>query len=257
MHVPPPFCLCPSVMSWGQALAQAIKEAKEQHPDMSVTKVVVHKETEITPEDGEDWPQVRGDADWFSWLGRGWHVAWGAFLSSFTWLLPFLFSLTGMAGLVTKRMENCLAGAGWFHIWRFCPGDFGCALPVRGHRNSRVLLVWSRSGSLFIHILYSFYWPNLQGWIWFYSLCDLIRTKAVLFWKVQFVCSKYWGNKIDFCLLLMATLSHYKLFLQLCLVIDYLCFCFALFFFIWNLSTHFHFWMSYIFCILWVDCFFP
>ncbi|XP_078254349.1 band 4.1-like protein 3 isoform X5 [Rhinoraja longicauda] len=37
-----------------QALAQAIKEAKEQHPDMSVTKVVVHKETEITPEDGDD-----------------------------------------------------------------------------------------------------------------------------------------------------------------------------------------------------------
>nr|XP_033789883.1 band 4.1-like protein 3 isoform X10 [Geotrypetes seraphini] len=37
-----------------QALAQAIKEAKEQHPDMSVTKVVVHKETEITPEGGED-----------------------------------------------------------------------------------------------------------------------------------------------------------------------------------------------------------
>ncbi|XP_062847322.1 band 4.1-like protein 3a isoform X8 [Trichomycterus rosablanca] len=36
-----------------EALAQAIKEAKEQHPDMSVTKVVVHKETEITPEDGE------------------------------------------------------------------------------------------------------------------------------------------------------------------------------------------------------------
>ncbi|XP_064862054.1 band 4.1-like protein 3b isoform X13 [Oncorhynchus nerka] len=36
-----------------KALAQAIKEAKEQHPDMSVTKVVVHKETEITPE-GED-----------------------------------------------------------------------------------------------------------------------------------------------------------------------------------------------------------
>uniref|UniRef100_A0A8C1VFV3 Erythrocyte membrane protein band 4.1-like 3a n=1 Tax=Cyprinus carpio TaxID=7962 RepID=A0A8C1VFV3_CYPCA len=34
-----------------EALAQAIKEAKEQHPDMSVTKVVVHKETEITPEE--------------------------------------------------------------------------------------------------------------------------------------------------------------------------------------------------------------
>uniref|UniRef100_A0A3Q3WF90 Protein 4.1 n=1 Tax=Mola mola TaxID=94237 RepID=A0A3Q3WF90_MOLML len=33
-----------------KALAQAIKEAKEQHPDMSVTKVVVHQETEITPE---------------------------------------------------------------------------------------------------------------------------------------------------------------------------------------------------------------
>ncbi|XP_051944232.1 band 4.1-like protein 3b isoform X12 [Hippocampus zosterae] len=37
-----------------EALAQAIKEAKEQHPDMSVTKVVVHKETEITPDEGED-----------------------------------------------------------------------------------------------------------------------------------------------------------------------------------------------------------
>ncbi|XP_041108216.1 protein 4.1-like isoform X9 [Polyodon spathula] len=36
-----------------QALAQAIKEAKEQHPDMSVTRVVVHKETELT-EEGED-----------------------------------------------------------------------------------------------------------------------------------------------------------------------------------------------------------
>ncbi|XP_077446221.1 protein 4.1 isoform X8 [Stigmatopora argus] len=33
-----------------KALAQAIKEAKEQHPDMSVTKVVVHQETEISPE---------------------------------------------------------------------------------------------------------------------------------------------------------------------------------------------------------------
>ncbi|XP_028938688.1 band 4.1-like protein 2 isoform X7 [Ornithorhynchus anatinus] len=36
-----------------QALAQAIKEAKEQHPDMSVTRVVVHKETEVT-EEGEE-----------------------------------------------------------------------------------------------------------------------------------------------------------------------------------------------------------
>ncbi|XP_019134574.2 band 4.1-like protein 2 isoform X12 [Larimichthys crocea] len=34
-----------------EALAQAIKEAKEQHPDMSVTRVVVHKETELEEED--------------------------------------------------------------------------------------------------------------------------------------------------------------------------------------------------------------
>ncbi|XP_074161673.1 protein 4.1 isoform X18 [Sminthopsis crassicaudata] len=33
-----------------QVLVQAIKEAKEQHPDMSVTKVVVHQETEIDEE---------------------------------------------------------------------------------------------------------------------------------------------------------------------------------------------------------------
>ncbi|XP_048346722.1 band 4.1-like protein 2 isoform X12 [Sphaerodactylus townsendi] len=33
-----------------QALAQAIKEVKEQHPDMSVTRVVVHKETEMAEE---------------------------------------------------------------------------------------------------------------------------------------------------------------------------------------------------------------
>ncbi|XP_077471107.1 band 4.1-like protein 3b isoform X5 [Stigmatopora argus] len=43
-----------SDMDHDEALAQAIKEAKEQHPDMSVTKVVVHKETEITPDEGED-----------------------------------------------------------------------------------------------------------------------------------------------------------------------------------------------------------
>ncbi|XP_051500781.1 band 4.1-like protein 2 isoform X9 [Myxocyprinus asiaticus] len=36
-----------------QALAQAIKEAKEQHPDMSVTRVVVHKETELAEEDDD------------------------------------------------------------------------------------------------------------------------------------------------------------------------------------------------------------
>ncbi|XP_069708006.1 band 4.1-like protein 2 isoform X7 [Phaenicophaeus curvirostris] len=36
-----------------EALAQAIKEAKEQHPDMSVTRVVVHKETEVAEADEE------------------------------------------------------------------------------------------------------------------------------------------------------------------------------------------------------------
>lgn len=43
-----PLCGCPPVL---QALAQAIKEAKEQHPDMSVTRVVVHKETELAEEE--------------------------------------------------------------------------------------------------------------------------------------------------------------------------------------------------------------
>ncbi|XP_077019012.1 band 4.1-like protein 2 isoform X6 [Tamandua tetradactyla] len=33
-----------------QALAQAIREAREQHPDMAVTRVVVHKETELADE---------------------------------------------------------------------------------------------------------------------------------------------------------------------------------------------------------------
>ncbi|GAB1294994.1 Band 4.1-like protein 2 [Apodemus speciosus] len=36
-----------------RALAQAIQEAREQHPDMSVTRVVVHKETELE-EGGEE-----------------------------------------------------------------------------------------------------------------------------------------------------------------------------------------------------------
>lgn len=50
--LPLPARCCPLVVA-PQALAQAIKEAKEQHPDMSVTRVVVHKETELTEE--EDW----------------------------------------------------------------------------------------------------------------------------------------------------------------------------------------------------------
>ncbi|KAE8602422.1 hypothetical protein XENTR_v10013990 [Xenopus tropicalis] len=37
-----------------EALAQAIKEAKEQHPDMSITRVVVHKETELMEEEEEE-----------------------------------------------------------------------------------------------------------------------------------------------------------------------------------------------------------
>ncbi|XP_065118305.1 band 4.1-like protein 3b isoform X3 [Paramisgurnus dabryanus] len=37
-------------MDHDQVLAQAIKDAKQQHPDMSVTKVVVHKETELSTE---------------------------------------------------------------------------------------------------------------------------------------------------------------------------------------------------------------
>ncbi|EHB07175.1 Band 4.1-like protein 2 [Heterocephalus glaber] len=36
-----------------QVLAQAIREAREQHPDMSVTRVAVHKETELS-EEGEE-----------------------------------------------------------------------------------------------------------------------------------------------------------------------------------------------------------
>lgn len=50
IYLPPVCPLVPPSAPLLQALAQAIKEAKEQHPDMSVTKVVVHQETEITPE---------------------------------------------------------------------------------------------------------------------------------------------------------------------------------------------------------------
>ncbi|NXK04314.1 E41L1 protein, partial [Herpetotheres cachinnans] len=41
-----------------QALALAIKEAKLQHPDMLVTKAVVYRETEPSPEEGDKKPQV-------------------------------------------------------------------------------------------------------------------------------------------------------------------------------------------------------
>lgn len=41
-----------------QALALAIKEAKLQHPDMLVTKAVVYRETEPSPEERDKKPQV-------------------------------------------------------------------------------------------------------------------------------------------------------------------------------------------------------
>lgn len=41
-----------------QALALAIKEAKLQHPDMLVTKAVVYRETEPSPEGRDKKPQV-------------------------------------------------------------------------------------------------------------------------------------------------------------------------------------------------------
>lgn len=62
---------------------------------------------------------------------------------------------------------------------------------------------------------------------------------------MQYVCSKCQGNKIYSLFFLMATLSHCKLFLQLCLVIACVCFCLlwfcCVFFFFGNLSTDFHF----------------
>lgn len=42
-----------------QALALAIKEAKLQHPDMLVTKAVVYRETDPSPEERDRKPQVR------------------------------------------------------------------------------------------------------------------------------------------------------------------------------------------------------
>lgn len=41
-----------------QALALAIKEAKLQHPDMLVTKAVVYRETDPSPEERDRKPQV-------------------------------------------------------------------------------------------------------------------------------------------------------------------------------------------------------
>lgn len=37
-------------MSLSKALAVALSEARRQHPELSVTRVVVHKETEVSPD---------------------------------------------------------------------------------------------------------------------------------------------------------------------------------------------------------------
>ena len=46
------------VALFSQALALAIKEAKLQHPDMLVTKAVVYRETDPSPEERDRKPQV-------------------------------------------------------------------------------------------------------------------------------------------------------------------------------------------------------
>lgn len=48
------------VFSWLQALAMAIQEAKQQHPDMLVTKAVVIRETESPTEDLQRKAEVPG-----------------------------------------------------------------------------------------------------------------------------------------------------------------------------------------------------
>ncbi|KAM9372277.1 band 4.1-like protein 1 [Phaethornis superciliosus] len=62
-----------------QALALAIKEAKLQHPDMLVTKAVVYRETEPSPEERDKKPQQgsgpsvphRGSQPWHRWGPQG------------------------------------------------------------------------------------------------------------------------------------------------------------------------------------------
>ncbi|KFQ46477.1 Band 4.1-like 1 [Nestor notabilis] len=57
-----------------QALALAIKEAKLQHPDMLVTKAVVYRETEPSPEERDKKPQVGGQVTRYDLdlLCKGW-----------------------------------------------------------------------------------------------------------------------------------------------------------------------------------------
>ncbi|KAB5535759.1 hypothetical protein PHYPO_G00121650 [Pangasianodon hypophthalmus] len=78
-----------------QALAQAIKEIKEQHPDMSVTKVVVHKEMEISASEGVN-TSLTEDSAIFSTPWPHGHLAFVTFdLRS--------RQLSGCAGTVEKR----------------------------------------------------------------------------------------------------------------------------------------------------------
>lgn len=151
-------------------------------------------------------------------------------------------------------MESWFVGAGLFQIWGFYTVDFLHILPGRGSRKKQSLLALSCWCFLFIHALH---YPNSEGQIWFPLPCGLIRTKAILFWKVQFVCSKYQGSKVYPFLLRMAALSHFPVsFLCDCVR---LCFClcsrFALFL---NLKPghSLSFWMSSIFCSPW-GVFFP
>ncbi len=39
-----------TLLSLLKALAAALSEARRQHPELSVTRVVVHKETEVSPD---------------------------------------------------------------------------------------------------------------------------------------------------------------------------------------------------------------
>uniref|UniRef100_A0A2I3RGF3 Erythrocyte membrane protein band 4.1 like 1 n=2 Tax=Pan TaxID=9596 RepID=A0A2I3RGF3_PANTR len=54
-----------------QALALAIKEAKLQHPDMLVTKAVVYRETDPSPEERDKKPQESGTSPRYKSAGRG------------------------------------------------------------------------------------------------------------------------------------------------------------------------------------------
>lgn len=155
---------------------------------MSVTKVVVHKETEISPEDGEDWAQVRGGCC-FSRLGLGWHVAWG-FPLSLPSPPPFLLFLSlAFSGVGIKRMENWFADTGLFQIYRLHTMDFWCSSCQLEDKEK------AESACLVLHVFLLVHAPLIsQVWkvmfVLFYWPCSLISSNMVLFWEVQFVRSK-------------------------------------------------------------------